>query len=75
MQLTEMFVLTGEKKASGFLCMCPMPNSLKQGQLLLACAHLYRNKKEPTLCRAAFLHMCFFITRVKEIRNVGALIF
>lgn len=72
MQLTETFVLTGEKKASGFFCMCPVPNSLKQGQLFLACAHLYRNEKEPTLC-SILTH--FFITRVKEIRNIGSLIF
>lgn len=70
-----MFVLTAEKKASGFLCMCPVPNSLKQGRLFLACADLYRNEKEPTPCRAAFLHTCFFITHVKEVRNVGSLIF
>jgi len=28
------------EKASGFLCMCPMPNSLKQTQLFQAYAHL-----------------------------------
>lgn len=76
MQLTEMFVLTGEKKASGFLCICPMPNSVKQGQLFLACAHLYRNEKDPTLfCVEQHSYTRFFIACVKEIRNVVSLIF